>query len=71
MLERLKDQKYLVKNGKTIETIVEGKVAEFERGEKRRFNSMDENSTFPSIYIDDLKYNPKKRFQRNKLPISQ
>jgi len=60
-----------VKNGKTIESIVGGKVVEFEIGEKRIFDSTDENSVISPIYIDDLKFQPRKGFQRNKLPISQ
>lgn len=71
MLKRLKHEKYLVKNGKTIKSIVEGKVIEFENGEKRLIDIAIENFETDSIYIDDLRANPTKRFFQNRLGISK
>lgn len=71
MLKRLKHEKYLIKNGKTIKSIVEGKVIEFENGEKRLIDTANENFETEPIYIDDLRANSAKRFYQNRLGISK
>jgi hypothetical protein len=71
LLKRLKHEKYLIKNGKTIKSIVEGKVIEFENGEKRLIDTTNENFETEPIYIDDLRANSAKRFYQNRLGISK
>jgi uncharacterized protein YkvS len=71
LLKRLKHEKYLVKNGKTIKSIAEGKVIEFENGEKRLIDTANENFETEPIYIDDLRANSAKRFSQNRLGISK
>ncbi|KAE9377463.1 hypothetical protein N431DRAFT_329570 [Stipitochalara longipes BDJ] len=71
LLKRLKHEKYLVKNGKTIKSIVEGKVIDFENGEKRLIDTANEHYEPDSIWIDDLKANSAKRFSQNRLIISK
>jgi hypothetical protein len=71
LLDRLKDETYLEKNGKTIKSIVEAKVIEFENGEKRRINTAKERFGVESVYIDDLRKDESKRFRGNKLSISR
>ena len=70
-MKRLKHEKYLVKNGKTIKSIVEGKVIEFENGEKRLIDTADEYFETEPIYIDDLRANSKKHFSQNRLGIAK
>jgi len=60
-----------VKNGKTIESIVEGRVMDFENGEKRIFDIANKNQGIDPIWIDDLKPNLKKRFHQNRFEISR
>jgi hypothetical protein len=71
LLKRLKHEKYLVKNGKTIKSIVEGKVIEFENGEKRLIDTVNESFETEPIFIDDLRANPTKRFTQNRMVISK
>jgi hypothetical protein len=71
LLKRLKHEKYLVKNGKTIKSIVEGKVIEFENGEKRLIDTASEVFEAQTVWIDDLKASPSKRFIQNRLWISK
>jgi hypothetical protein len=71
LLKRLKHEKYLVKNWKTIKSIVEGRVVEFENGEKRLIAATDEKFQPVLIYIDDLKANSGKRFSQNRIEISK
>jgi len=68
---RLKDEKYLEKNGKTIKSIVEGKVIEFENGQKRVFDITNDDFNLEPIYIDDLKPSLKKGLFQNRLNISK
>ena len=71
LLKRLKHETYLEKNGKTIESIVESKVIEFENGEKRLLDVTNENFDLRSVYIDDLQPNHKKGLTQNRLVISR
>ena len=70
-MKRLKHEKYLIKNGKTIKSIVQGKVIEFENGEKRIINTTDESFEIEPVYIDDLRPNHQKRLYQNRLLISK
>jgi hypothetical protein len=70
LLRKLADEKYLEKNGKTIQSIVEGKVIEFENKEKRRANVFDELYIPPPIWIDDLEPNVSKKFTQNQVQIN-
>ncbi|PVH99820.1 hypothetical protein DM02DRAFT_629036 [Periconia macrospinosa] len=63
--ERLKDETYLIKNGKTLATIIEGQTIMFENGEKRSFNTEDRYSELDPIYIDDLKEDRQKGLRQN------
>jgi len=71
LLKRLKHEKYLVKNGKTIKSIVEGKAIDFENGEKRLIDTANENFETAPIWIDDLRANSAKRFSQNRIAISK
>jgi hypothetical protein len=71
LLKKLKHEQYLVKNGKTIKSIVEGKVIEFENGEKRNIDAANDQFETDPVYIDDLRSNPKKKFKQNRLLISK
>lgn len=71
LLDRLRDETYLEKNGKTIRSIVEAKVIEFENGEKRRINTVKERFGLERVYIDDLEGDKAKRFTPNRLSISR
>jgi hypothetical protein len=68
---RLKDETYLERNGKTINSIVESKVIEFENGEKRIFNIRDEAFEPDPISIDYLEPNVEKGFEQNRLKITR
>jgi hypothetical protein len=70
-LTKLRRETYLIKNGKTIESIVEGKVVEFENGEKRIIDTTSETLELRPIYIDDLKPNSKRRLNQNRLTLSR
>jgi hypothetical protein len=70
-MRRLKNEKYLEKNGKTIKSIVEGKVIEFENGQKRVIDTTSDDFNVEPVYIDDLIPNEKKRFYQNRLIISK
>lgn len=70
LLERLEDEHYLEKKGKTIRTIVETKVAEFENL-KRSINVNDKDQREKSIHIDGLSRNDEKRFKPGKLQFSR
>jgi len=67
----LKDEEYLEKNGKTIQSIVEAKVIKFENNEKRRINTEKEKFGVERVYIDDLKQDSTKRFLKNKMVLSR
>ncbi|KAH8685484.1 hypothetical protein BGZ60DRAFT_365995 [Tricladium varicosporioides] len=71
LLNRLQDETYLEKNGKTIKSIVEAKVIEFENGEKRQINTVKERFGVERVYIDDLRRDDTKRFSQNRLVISR
>jgi hypothetical protein len=69
-MKRLKNEKYLEKNGKTIKSIVEGKVIDFENGQKRVFDAAHDFHV-EAVYIDDLRPSKSKKFHQNRLIISK
>lgn len=69
--DRLKRAKYLEKNGKTINSIVEAKVMDFENVEKRMIDLTNKDYQLETIYIDDLQPDAKKGFDQNRLKISR
>jgi hypothetical protein len=71
LLDRLRDETYLEKNGKTIKSIVEAKVIKFENGEKRTINTVKERFGLERVYIDDLEEDKAKRFTQNRVSISR
>jgi hypothetical protein len=68
---RLKRETYLVKNGKTIKSIIEGKVIEFENGEKRILDTCSDHFEVEPIYIDDLRPNAKRKLSQNRFEMSK
>lgn len=60
-----------MKNGKTIKSIVEGKVVEFENGEKRILDTCSDHFEVEPIYIDDLRPNAATRLRQNRLEMSK
>lgn len=71
LLERLQDETYLIKNGKTLESIVEALSIVFENGEKRSIDTEDKYSELDTIWIDDLKANRQKGFQQNRIILTR
>jgi hypothetical protein len=69
-LERLQDETYLIKNGKTLKSIVEALSIVFENGEKRSIDTEDIYSELDPIWIDDLKENRQKGFQQNRIILT-
>jgi hypothetical protein len=68
----LKHADYLVKNGKTIRSIVDGKIIEFENGIKRTIDTASGNLKSEFIWIDNLMPDPRKpNFHQNRLEIDQ
>ena len=71
LLKKLKHEQYLVKNGKTIQSIVDAKVMDFENGYKRIIDVTDKKFQVPPIEIDDLRPNLRKRFYQNQLELTR
>jgi hypothetical protein len=70
LLKKLQDESYLEVNGKTIQSIVQGKAIEFENKEKRRANIFDDLYVPAPIWIDDLQPNASKKFTQNRVQIN-
>lgn len=70
-MERLRDETYLVKNGKTLKSIVEALSIIFENGEKRSIDTEDIYSELDPIYIDDLKENRQKGLEQNRIVVTR
>ncbi|KAF2175978.1 hypothetical protein K469DRAFT_608704 [Zopfia rhizophila CBS 207.26] len=71
LTEKLGDEQYLVKNGKTIKSIVEAQTMVFENGEKRTIDTVDKHASLEPIYIDDVKENSQKGLYTNRVAVSQ
>ena len=71
LLEKLETETYLVKNGKTIKSIVEAKVIEFENGDKRLIDVKDKTWEMEPVIIDDLKPNSAMGLYLNRLEITK
>jgi hypothetical protein len=70
-MERLRDETYLIKNGKTLKSIVEALSIIFENGEKRSIDTEDIYSELDPIYIDDLKENRQKGLEQNRIVLTR
>jgi hypothetical protein len=70
-MERLRDEIYLIKNGKTLKSIVEALSIIFENGEKRSIDTEDIYSELDPIYIDDLKENRQKGLEQNRIVLTR
>ncbi|KAF2181387.1 Hsp70 family protein-like protein [Zopfia rhizophila CBS 207.26] len=71
LLQKLASEEYLVKNGKTLKSIVQAKTTVFENSMKRRIDTSDRKAPRVSVYIDDLRENPKKHFYQNRLELKR
>jgi len=70
-MQKLANETYLIKNGKTLKSIVQAKTLVFENYQKRIYDINRQNSPLASIFIDDLKENRKKRFYENRLEFKR
>lgn len=70
-MERLRDETYLIKNGKTLKSIVEALSIIFENGEKRSIDTEDIYSELDPIYVDDLKENRQKGLEQNRIVLTR
>lgn len=66
LLQKLTNETYLVKNGKTLKSIAQAKTTQFENHDKRMANTSVRNDKKVVVYIDDLKENGKKNFKQNR-----
>lgn len=62
---RLKSERYLLGNGKTLKSIVQSRTALFENGQKRTFDVYNPRILTRPIYIDNLRQNERKHFRPN------
>ncbi|KAF1949105.1 hypothetical protein CC80DRAFT_497783 [Byssothecium circinans] len=70
LVKKLREETYLVKNGKTIRSIAEAKTAEFENSQKRKIDTTRRGTTLAPIYIDDLQADPSRNFYQNRLTLT-
>ncbi|KAH7385873.1 hypothetical protein BKA66DRAFT_548581 [Pyrenochaeta sp. MPI-SDFR-AT-0127] len=71
LLHKLRKEKYLIKNGKTLKSIVQAKTTVFENYEKRIYDINREDAPYVSIEIDDLRESSKKRFFQNRVEFKR
>ncbi|KAJ4299563.1 hypothetical protein N0V90_004809 [Kalmusia sp. IMI 367209] len=71
LMERLRDETYLIKNGKTLKSIIEALSIIFENGEKRSIDTEDTYSELDPIYIDDLKEDRQKGLDQNRIVLTR
>jgi hypothetical protein len=69
LLKKLANEDYLIENGKTLKSIVQKCATFFENNEKRRIDINNLRAPIASIYIDNLRENPSKRFYQNRLEL--
>lgn len=70
LLQKLaSEKKDLVRNGKTLESIVQARITFFENNQKRRIDTSDRKAPPVEIEIDNLRKNEKKRFYENGLVL--
>lgn len=71
LLSKLKNESYLEKNGKTIRSIVNRKVIDFENTTKRTLDLNDTHCRIEPIWIDDLlPSQTDSQLQQNRLEIT-
>jgi hypothetical protein len=68
---RLDGEHYLNKNGKTIASIIEALVIEFENNDKRKIDTSKEKFGIERVFIHDLKKDESKRLHQNRLGLSR
>ncbi|PVI00853.1 hypothetical protein DM02DRAFT_671732 [Periconia macrospinosa] len=71
LTDKLRSEKYLVCNGKTLKSIVQGRTALFENGQKRTFDTNNSRIPLNPIYIDNLRQNEAKHFRPNFLELQR
>ena len=70
-MEKIRDETYLIKNGKTLKSIVKAESIHFENGQKR-YIDLDERRSGPYVvYIDDLREDKTKGLKQNRLVLTQ
>jgi hypothetical protein len=70
LLKKLKDESYLITNGKTLKSIAQAKTTLFENYQKRIIDVTKNNVKIP-VYIDNLRENTRKQFYRNNLELNR
>jgi hypothetical protein len=71
LLNKLENETYLEKNGKTIRSIVDRKVIEFENTTKRIWDLNDPHCSIEPIWVDDLlPSQTDSQLQQNRLEIT-
>jgi hypothetical protein len=71
LIEKLQNEDYLEKNGKTIKSIAEALTIAFENGEKRTVNVTRKNAVIEPLWVDDLRPTPGSGLSANWLHINQ
>ena len=72
LIERLKHERYLEKYGDTLRKIIDGLVVEFERRDKKKFDTMFPNSfTKCTVKIPGLIENRKRRFMNGRMELKE
>jgi hypothetical protein len=71
LMRTLEDETYLEQNGKTIQNIVDTKVYEFEKVEKRKANVFSSLYTPYPIAVEYLLPNKSKAFTQNRIQITK
>lgn len=69
MVNSLATETYLIKNGKTLQSIAEAHTTVFENSMKRQIDVTGRDETSIQVRIDDLKPNQDKNFHRNRMDI--
>ncbi|CAI6338266.1 unnamed protein product [Periconia digitata] len=70
LMEKIRDETYLIKNGKTLKSIVKAESINFENGQKRLID-LDEIRSGPYVvYIDDLREDKTKGLKQNRLILT-
>lgn len=71
LYEKLKNERYLEVNGKTIKSIVEAQGIIFENGEKRTIDTTSSTARLEPIWIDNLRADRSRGLYQNRVEISQ
>ncbi|KAF2124677.1 hypothetical protein P153DRAFT_325969 [Dothidotthia symphoricarpi CBS 119687] len=71
LLHKLASEVYLVKNGKTLKSIVQARTTIFENYQKRIIDITKREAPLAPIWIDDLRENRRKHFFQNVLELKR